>query len=227
MTRVDERQLRAERAVEVGERRHHLQDDDRDQDERQRRSGSPDRPAPRPSCASPSRRSSRTRRSAAAPRRGCRCARRPAATPCRRSGNSSPCASNASDSAVPDRTRSCTSSSTRRERPAIVTRRLQQVERLHQRHAGLEQRRQLLVEDQELAGGDALALRQPQRDAGDGALGLQREDEQPLLLELVAQPGFALGDVDAFDDLAAGRREPAAEFHRSERVIVSTSARSP
>jgi len=56
---------------------------------------------------------------------------------------------------------------------------------LHQRHAGLEQRRQLLIEDQELARGDALAVRQLQRDPGDGVPGLQREDEQPLLLKLV------------------------------------------
>ena len=57
------------------------------------------------------------------------------------------------------------------------------------------------------------ALRQPQRQPGDGALGLQRQDVQPLLLELVAQPRLAVGDVDAFDDLAVRRGEPAAELH--------------
>ena len=45
------------------------------------------------------------------------------------------------------------------------------------------------------------------------SLRLEREDEQALLLELVPQPGFAVGDVDAFDDFPVGRREPAAEFH--------------
>ena len=49
----------------------------------------------------------------------------------------------------------------------------------------------------------------------DGALRLQREDEQALLLELVAQLGLAVGDVHAFDDFAVGRREAAAKFHRS------------
>ena len=66
------------------------------------------------------------------------------------------------------------------------------------------------------------ALRQPQRDAGDGALRLQREDEQPLLLELVAQPRLVLGDVHAFDDLAVGRRETAAELHGSGTLSRAT-----
>ena len=74
----------------------------------------------------------------------------------------------------------------------------------------------------------AAPLRQLQRHAGDRVLRLEREDEQPLLLELVAQTGFAVGDVDAFDDLAVGRREPAAKFHRNCQLIVSNlSARSP
>ena len=46
------------------------------------------------------------------------------------------------------------------------------------------------------------------------AAALQREDEQALLLELAAQTRLAVGDVDAFDDLAAGGAEPTAEFHR-------------
>ena len=66
-----------------------------------------------------------------------------------------------------------------------------------------------------------VALRQLQRDAGDGVLGLEREDEQPLLLELVAQPGFAVGDVHAFDDFAVGRREPAAKFHSALNASVA------
>ena len=67
---------------------------------------------------------------------------------------------------------------------------------------------------EELAGGDPPPARQPERQPGQAARALQREDEQALLLELAAQPGLALGDVDAFDDLAAWRAEPTAEFHR-------------
>ena len=53
------------------------------------------------------------------------------------------------------------------------------------------------------------------------SLGLEREDEQPLLLELVAQPGFAVGDVDAFDDFPVGRCEPAAELHSTLNASVA------
>ena len=112
---------------------------------------------------------------------------------------------------------------------------LQQVERLHERHTGLQQRRQLLVEHQEFARVDPFALRQLQRDARDGVLGLKRQDEQPLLLELMPQTGLVVGDIDAFHDFTVGRCEPAAEFHSAVNasvasdlpVIVSTSARSP
>ena len=48
---------------------------------------------------------------------------------------------------------------------------------------------------------------------GDRALRLQREDVQALLLELVAQPRLAVGDVHAFDDFAGGGGKPAAELH--------------
>src|SRR5207342_1537546 len=51
------------------------------------------------------------------------------------------------------------------------------------------------------------------RNARDGAFGLKRKNEQPLFLELVAQTGFAVGDVHAFDDFPVGRCEPAAKFH--------------
>jgi hypothetical protein len=44
---------------------------------------------------------------------------------------------------------------------------------------------------------------------------LNREDVQPLLLELTAEPGLAIGDVHAFDDLSARCSEPAAIFHSS------------
>ena len=125
---------------------------------------------------------------------------------------------------VPDRTCSCTSSSTLRK-TGDVDAPLQQVERLDQRHAGLEQRRQLLVEDQELAGGD------PRRAAAAAATERRairarwmREDEQALLLELVPQPRFAVGDVDAFDDLAARRCRAGSETPWTQRADPSSPA---
>ena len=90
---------------------------------------------------------------------------------------------------------------------------LQQIEGLHERHARLEQRGQLLVEDEELARRNALRLRQLERQAADRALLLQGQDEQALLLELVAQPCLAVGGIDALDDLSVWRGEPAPEFH--------------
>ena len=39
------------------------------------------------------------------------------------------------------------------------------------------------------------------------------EDVEALLLELAAEPRLAVGDVDAFDDVAARGAEPAAKFH--------------
>ena len=93
----------------------------------------------------------------------------------------------------------------------------QDVERLHERHARLEQRRQLLVEDEELAAGDLAPVRQRRQvDARQRAASglLDREDEKSLLLELAAQTRLAIGDVDAFDDLAARRPEPAPVLHQ-------------
>ena len=52
-----------------------------------------------------------------------------------------------------------------------------------------------------------------EREPGQPAPALQGEDEEALFLEFPAQPGFAVGDVDAFDDLAAWRAEPTAKFH--------------
>ena len=90
---------------------------------------------------------------------------------------------------------------------------LQEIERLHERHPGLEQRRQFLIEDQELAHVDPGRLRQVNRQASDRALRLQRQNVQALLFQLVAQPGFVLRRVDAFDDLAVGGGETAAKLH--------------
>ena len=87
-----QRQLGVEAAVELGERRHHLDDDDADEHDGQRdQDGRVDQRRDR-LLADRVDRPSRRRRSGAAPRRGCRRARPPSATRCRRSGNSSPCA---------------------------------------------------------------------------------------------------------------------------------------
>ena len=54
-------------------------------------------------------------------------------------------------------------------------------------------------------------------------LRLEREDVQPLLLELVAQPGFAVGDVHAFDDLA--RWAMPSRQRNSIRTVCRCSSR--
>ena len=75
-------------------------------------------------------------------------------------------------------------------------------------------------------GGGMLALPpgQPPTDAGFpnpdlmpgwhmAVTALQRQDEQALLLQLLAEVGLAVGDVDVLDDLAAGGSDPTAKFH--------------
>ena len=73
----------------------------------------------------------------------------------------------------------------------------------------------LLVEDEKLARGDARARRHRQRADRQAARTLDAQHVQALLLELAAEAVLAVGDVDAFDDLAARGAEPAAELHVS------------
>ena len=92
----------------------------------------------------------------------------------------------------------------------------QDVQRLDQRHSRLQQRCQLLIEDNEFPGGNLPAFwerRQPQPGKRTAASLLYPEDEQTFLLELAAQPRFVLGDVDALDNVAARSSEPAPIFH--------------
>ncbi len=90
----------------------------------------------------------------------------------------------------------------------------QDVERLDQRHAGLEQRGQFLVEDEELVELDASAPRRG--EAGQAAARRAHvEDEEPLLLELAPERRLAVGGVHALGHLARGRGESAAELHPS------------
>src|SRR5262249_3934191 len=92
----------------------------------------------------------------------------------------------------------------------------QDVERLDERHTRLQQRREFLVEDEEFPGGNS----SPARQLGDmepsqrtAARLLNPEDVQTFILELAPQPSLVVGDVDAFDDLAARRAEATPELH--------------
>ena len=92
----------------------------------------------------------------------------------------------------------------------------QDVERLRQRHAGLQQRRQLLVEQQQfLARHAAAAQRRQGRQAGQRERTLRPggEDEVALPLQLTPQSDLVVGDVDALDDLPVLGSEAALELH--------------
>jgi hypothetical protein len=71
------------------------------------------------------------------------------------------------------------------------------------------------VEDQKFTTGNAGAAGQTERESADNALRPQRKNVKSLLLQLMAQPGLVVGDIDAFDDFAAGGREATAELHAS------------
>jgi hypothetical protein len=87
--------------------------------------------------------------------------------------------------------------------------------RLDQRHAGLEQRRQFLVEHEKLARRNPLAPRHGQREPGKQVRRLQRDDAQPFLLEIVPQRRLGVGHMELFDDFAGLRSHPAAILHRN------------
>ena len=112
---------------------------------------------------------------------------------------------------MPPRTFSWTSSSTPRKTGVddLVP---QQIYRLHQRHSGLEQRREFLVEDEKFVMGDLSALRKEAAAGERGSLS-ERKDVQPLRFEVVAQARFVLGRVGSFDDLPRGGHQPTAKFH--------------
>ncbi len=86
------------------------------------------------------------------------------------------------------------------------------IEGLDQRHAGLEQRRQLLVEHQKLVAGNLVAP-PLQAKAAEPATRSERQDVQPFVFQLAAKRDFALGDVDALDDFARRGAEAAAKLH--------------
>jgi hypothetical protein len=90
----------------------------------------------------------------------------------------------------------------------------QDVERLDERHAGFQQGRELLIEDQKLRPADPAASSRRETGRRQPAAALQRQDVEALLLQLPAQAVFALGNVDPFQDFSPGGAEPASKFHR-------------
>jgi hypothetical protein len=100
----------------------------------------------------------------------------------------------------------------------------EQIERLHERHARPEQCGQFLVEDEEFLRADPTPLRQVERDPRDGVPRLKGQDVQTLLLQVVPQPSFGVGYVDAFNDFAVGRSKSTAKFHGTVCNCINLSA---
>ena len=77
----------------------------------------------------------------------------------------------------------------------------------------LQQRGELLVEHEQFLPADAAPMAVRHAERGQDAPALQRQHEQPFVLELAAEMRLAVGDVDAFGDFPAGGSDPTAEFH--------------
>ncbi len=90
----------------------------------------------------------------------------------------------------------------------------EQVERLDQWHARLEERRELLVEFQKTRRADAPTPADAWQEPRQQPHGPHRQDQQALLFQLAPKLSFALGDVDAVDELAPRGSKPTAIFHR-------------
>ncbi len=111
-----------------------------------------------------------------------------------------------------------------------------QVEGLQQGQAGLEQRRQLLVEDHELLGRNAPApdpAESRQGTAGRQAAASHLEEVNPALTEIAPQGGLVAGGEDLFQHPAVRRSYPTDELHRFLQLSycpsrnVSTSISAP
>ncbi len=147
--------------------------------------------------------------------RDCRCAPRRRAMPCRCSETGCRARAKASDSAMPPRTRSCTSSRTERKIGARDPS-LQQIKRLHQWHAGAQQRGEFLVEHEELAHRDRrCGAADGTADRRSRPLGRSERTNSPFSSSSCRSRDFGVGDIHAFDNLAGVRRQPAVELHRS------------
>src|SRR5687768_5294140 len=95
------------------------------------------------------------------------------------------------------------------------------LERLDQWHPRLQQGRELLVEHEELARGYPPPAREADMGQAKRPGALNCEDVQPFFFELPAKPRLVIGNVNAFDDVAARGAEPAAKLHD---VIGTTRA---
>jgi hypothetical protein len=91
------------------------------------------------------------------------------------------------------------------------------VERLQQRQPGLQQRRQLLPEDDQQRVRDP-APAQPQLAERQAALDV--EEVEPALLEFRPQGGLVGGREAALHDLAGGRAHFADVFHARGGFLV-------
>ena len=90
------------------------------------------------------------------------------------------------------------------------------VQRLHERQPGLEQRGQLLIEDEEIRVRNLAAPRHGHPHAAQADAATDREQIEPFLLEFVTQLRFAFGAVRRFSDVARCGGHPTAEFHAIE-----------
>jgi hypothetical protein len=106
----------------------------------------------------------------------------------------------------------------------------QQIQRLHERHACLQQRGELLVELEEITGTDASAAAESRRQPGQQSGRPDRQDEHPLLFEVAAELRLVLSGVDAVDELASRGSKPTAIFHRkrlSDSTLPASRTRWP
>ena len=217
-------QLRAETVVEIGERRHDLQHDDRHDDQRQRkqhrridqgrqRLAAHRREQPGVVDVAPN-----DRLEAAALLSGRQRGdvdtgqRRPL---CRKRGRQRVAAPYALVDIVE-----------RRPERRVVDTPPQNVERFDQRQAGLEQRRQLLIEENELAPPGSLPPAQLQCRPAERGTAPQGENEQALVLQPAPQLGLALRFVQALDDLSRRGSQPAAKLHRTGAPVWTRELRT-
>src|SRR5262249_34548441 len=89
------------------------------------------------------------------------------------------------------------------------------VQRLDQRHPRLQQRGKLLIEYDEFLPPDWTAARSGDSERREHPAPVKGKNEKALFLQLAPKACFALGDVNALNNFAAGRPEPTTEFHRN------------